>query len=240
MKSRIKRLDNKGSALLTVVLVVTFLTILATILLYITGMNFQIKQADYQNKKNFYKGEEALEMVRARLMADVSEAAVLANQDMMCNYSSMGSEDLRVNQYNVYFTEHLQEIWDAKLVTRGSWDNLLNHYMDLSDASDYTLTMDLDTYDANHNGSLSSDEALEITEHQGMIIIHGIELKYINPDNKLATKISTDFRITAPELDWSAYGTKMALDEGVSAEAAGTKEMVNPCDSVVYTEWKKE
>lgn len=236
MKNKIMRLDNRGSALLTVMLVVTFLTILATILLYITGMNYQIKQADYQNKKNFYTGEEALEEVRAKLMEDVSQAAILANQDMMCNYMSMDSEDLRITQYNIYFTERLQEVWDAKLVSAGNWDNLLASYV--TGGSDFTLTMDLDRCDTNHNGSLSSDEALDVTDIQGMIVIKGVKLKYINPENKLTTIISTDFRVTAPALDWSAEFSPITL--GVDVATAATKEQINPCDSVVYTEWKKE
>ena len=62
-----KKLDNRGSALLIVILVVGFLTILATTLLYISGMNFQIKQADYQNKKNFYTGETGLRSEERRV-----------------------------------------------------------------------------------------------------------------------------------------------------------------------------
>ena len=238
IRNRIKCLNDEGSALLTVILIITFLTILATILLYITGMNFQIKQADYQNKKNFYTGEEALEEIKTNLIMDISKAAVLANEEMACNYAGLSSEELRVNQYNNFFVEHLQEIWDDKLAVYGSWDALLNSYH--SNHTDFELEMDLVTYDANGNGSLSSDEALDVVANSGMIYIRGLKIKYVNPDNKLTTKISTDFRITAPAIDWSANAALTALPDGVDAAAAGKKELVTPKDSIVYTNWKKE
>ncbi len=237
-KNRIKPMNNRGSALLTVILVVGFLSILATVLLYITGMNFQIKQADYQNKKNFYSGEVALEEIKAGLMEDISKAAALANADVAMNYAVLDTRELRKLQYNNYFVTHLQEIWDEKLATEGNWDNLLNEYY--SNHTDYTLTMDLETYDDNNNGSLSSDEALEIDSNNGIIYIRGLRMKYTNPNNKLATIISTDFRITSPEIDWSADNSLTTLADGVDAETAGTKELVTPKASIVYTEWTKE
>lgn len=231
-------MDNAGSALLTVILVVAFLTILATVLLYITGMNFQIKQADYQNKKNFYTGEVALEEIKMELMKDISKAAALANSDVAMNYIGLSSKEVRTAQYNNYFVTRLQEVWDEKLATYGNWDALLRSYH--SNPTDYTLTMNLEVYDSNGNGSLSSDEALEIDPNNGIIYIRGVKMKYTNPDNKLATIISTDFRITAPDIDWSAESSLSTLAAGVEAETAGTKELVTPRDSIVYTEWTKE
>ena len=237
MKNSIKSLNNAGSALLTVILVVAFLTILATILLYITGMNFQIKQADYQNKKNFYEGEIALEEIKTELMKDISEAAALANSDMAANYIGMGNKDVRKLQYNNYFTARLQEVWDAKLATAGSWDNLLSGYY--NNTTDNKLEMNLAARDFNGNGSLSSDEALEIDANNGIIYIRGLKMTYTNPSNKIATIISTDFKITAPEIDWSAEASLSTL-AGVTAEQAGTKELVTPKRSIVYTEWVRE
>ena len=37
------KLNNAGSAIVTVLVVVTFITILATVLLYISGLNYQMK-----------------------------------------------------------------------------------------------------------------------------------------------------------------------------------------------------
>lgn len=238
MGNRIKRLDNRGSALLTVVLVVTFLTILATILMYISGLNFQIKEADYRNKKSFYEGEEGTEAIKVELMKDVSDAAFRANQDLSINFANITSADTRKNEYNKYFVNRLQEVFDDRLASYGgSWNALLASYM--PNSTDYVLTMDL-AYDTNGNGVLSSDEVLEVNEISGSIILRGVSVKYTNPKYKLVTKISTDFRITAPAFDWSAAASRTALEGGVSVEEAKTKNMISPADCVIYTEWKKE
>lgn len=242
IRNRIKRLNDEGSALLTVVLVVTFLTVLATILMYISGLNFQIKQQDYQNKKNFYTGEEALEEIKASLMLDVSNAALLANEDLAADYASIGSEDLRMSEYNTYFVQHLQELWDAKLATYGSWENLMRSYLHYADPADYELRVDYDTYDTNHDGVLSSSEVLTVNEMNGSVIVKGFGIKYTNPDNRLTTMIMTDFRVTAPAIDWSANASRTEWKSGVDTAAALEEgmELVTPTDSVIYTNWVKE
>ncbi|MBE5865587.1 MAG: hypothetical protein E7292_05140 [Lachnospiraceae bacterium] len=238
MSNRIKRLDNRGSALLTVVLVVTFLTILATILMYISGLNFQIKEADYRNKKSFYEGEKGTEAIKVELMKDVSDAAFRANQDLSINFANITSADTRKVEYNKYFVGRLQEVFDDKLLAYGgSWNALLASYM--PNSTDYVLTMDL-SYDADGNGVLTSNEVLEVNETSGSIILRGVSVKYTNPKYKLVTKISTDFRITAPAFDWSDAVSRTTLETGVSLDEAKTKDMISPADCVIYTEWKKE
>lgn len=239
MRNRIKKLNNRGSALLTVVLVVTFLTVLATILMYISGLNFQIKEADYQNKKNFYEGEAGVEAIKVALMQDVSDATFLANQDISVNFANLTSADTRKNEYNKYFVKRLQEVFDDKLTAHGgSWVNLLASYM--PNTTDYELTIDL-AYDTNGNGVLSSDEVLEVNELAGSVILRGISVKYTNPDKvKLVTKISTDFRIKSPDFDWSAAASRTELEPGVTVEEAKSKDLISPADCVIYTEWKKE
>ncbi|MDE6518408.1 MAG: hypothetical protein K2L18_11285, partial [Acetatifactor sp.] len=65
------KLNNDGSAIVTVLVVVAFITILATIMLYVSGMNFQMKVADYRTKESFYQAETPVEELRAQLVKDV-------------------------------------------------------------------------------------------------------------------------------------------------------------------------
>lgn len=232
------KMNNRGSALLTVVLVVGFLTILATILLYITGMNFQIKQADYQNKKNFYTGEEALEEIRANLMIDTSNAAVEAYNDITMNFVSLQTKELRQLEYNNLFVTRVQEEWDADLLAHGgSWLTLLGSYC--TGGVDYTLTID-EGCDANHDGSFSSSEVLELHPDEGYVRIKGLRMTYINPTNKLTTIISTDMDVYAPGIDWSAEGSVTSLEAGISPQEASRKTETDAAGSVRYANWKKE
>lgn len=56
-RTKKRKRNNAGSAIVTVLVVVTFITILATVLLYISGMNFQMKVTDYRTKESFYQAE---------------------------------------------------------------------------------------------------------------------------------------------------------------------------------------
>ncbi len=237
-------MNNRGSALLTVILVVGFLTILATTLLYITGMNFQIKQADYQNKKNFYTGETGLEEIRAHLMEDASEAAAKAYNNVTMRFIATGSKDLRQLEFNNEFTTQLQQIWDDRLALEGNnWKNLIRRYYTdgTNPASPYTMTLDPNgVYDSNHDGVLDSSELLEIHDVDGYIRIRGMRMTYTDPDNGRTTIITTDMDVYAPNLDWSAEGTSKDLAVGVTAEEAARRTTVDVSKCVRYANWKKE
>lgn len=234
-KNRMKRMNNAGSALLTVILVVSFLTILATTLLYISGLNFQIKQADYQNKKNFYTSEIALEQIKTELMEDVSEASILAYEDLQVDYATYENSSIRSLEYNKYFTERLQEVWTNKMGTSGDWESLLNSYY----TTDSTLIMDA-ALDTVTDAKWSSSEVLTVSPEAGKILIKGIKMQYTDPDTKITTVITTNFEINAPQIDLSVEQSKLALDTGVDGTAAATKDRVEPLDSVIYTNWTKE
>ena len=139
MKQRMKtsfkkeKVNDNGSALLTVLLFVAFLTILATTLLYVTGMNYIIKEANYRNKKNFYTNETALEEIKARLMADVvSEAGKEAFVQSSMMFSNAGettdSGNIRTVGYNGYFTDAVCEIIYDEMTDLGvyNWDTYLS------------------------------------------------------------------------------------------------------------------
>lgn len=233
-----RKLNNRGSALLVVVLVVGFLTILATTLLYISGMNFRIKQADYQNKKNFYTGETGLEQIRASLMKDASEAAAKAYNNVSMRFVAVGTKDGRQLEFYTEFVDQLQKTWDDKLAVRGNnWYNLLSDYYVSS--SDYKLDL-VPSYDSNGNGAFESSELLVIHANEGYIRIRGLKMTYIDPNTKRATIIATDMDVYAPEIDWSAEGTRTTLETGVTAEMAAGRTTVDVSRCVRYANWKKE
>lgn len=61
MKIRRERLDNKGAALVTILIAVTFMTIMASSLMYMAYMNYLTKSMRYSATDNFYTDEFALD-----------------------------------------------------------------------------------------------------------------------------------------------------------------------------------
>lgn len=253
-----KKLNDKGSALLTVIIAIIFLTLLATTLLYITGMNFMIKQADYQNKRNFYSGETALETIKANLMQNiVSEAAQEAYADASTRYVTAGTGDVREAQYNIRFTEIATEKLQTAIGSN-NWAGYLGSMYSVPAGYTVKLTMDdPDVHLDGATGELSSSAAnFKVDETQGILTIKGIHVLYINAkDNKsyLATKISTDLELHAPPVDWSVSSSQVALTvpdpgEGETEDQvrAATqsdvlkKKMADVSRCVKYTNWVKE
>lgn len=73
-----KKLNNKGVALVTVLITMTFATILATSLIYMAYMNYAMKSMRYSSTDNFYTAEFALDdltMAMQQLAANKPSAA---------------------------------------------------------------------------------------------------------------------------------------------------------------------
>jgi len=60
-----KKLNNKGAALVSVMIAITFISIVATTLLVISLNNYQMKVVNSQSKSNFYETEQRINVVTA-------------------------------------------------------------------------------------------------------------------------------------------------------------------------------
>ncbi|MCR5702474.1 MAG: type II secretion system GspH family protein [Lachnospiraceae bacterium] len=107
----IKSKKDAGSTLVTVVVVIAFMSILATIMLYISGQNYKTKIIDQRSKASFYEAEEVIELMRTRLIMDVIAASEPAFSDTSVNYIQSGDESIRSNMYLVFFKEELDDVW---------------------------------------------------------------------------------------------------------------------------------
>jgi ABC-type transport system involved in cytochrome bd biosynthesis fused ATPase/permease subunit len=115
MKKRMVKLNNSGSAILSVVVITAFITVLATTMLYMTGQNYQQKQTDYQNKKSFYGVEDALDGFKAVLAEDASDAYKEACDDTSRNFLKLSDNAARMNNYNDKYVQRLEEIWKDRV-----------------------------------------------------------------------------------------------------------------------------
>lgn len=92
--------DNRGSAIVMVLVSMAFVGIMVSMLMFVTYNNYRMKITDYKAKDNFYSAEMAMDEIRAGVSGKVYDAFSLAYQDTMMNY---GNEDL--GNKNLYFKE---------------------------------------------------------------------------------------------------------------------------------------
>lgn len=102
-----KSINDKGSALVTVIVAVAIVGVLAVIALWISLINFQMKTTEKDVKDNFYSAETVLDEICVGLQSDVSEAYNIAYTNVMQTYSSL-EEDDRKNQFSKEFVYNLR------------------------------------------------------------------------------------------------------------------------------------
>lgn len=70
--NKLLKKNNRGAALVSILIAVTFITIIATSLLYISASNYKMKVANSESKKNFYKGEGELMTLSTKIRSDLT------------------------------------------------------------------------------------------------------------------------------------------------------------------------
>ena len=98
---------EKGSSLVTVLLVSSIVAILVTVVLAIVILNVYMKRADMLGQTAFYDAESALEEIRAGLALDESKATTEAYLDTLSNYANLDDEK-KTENFDDIFEDNLR------------------------------------------------------------------------------------------------------------------------------------
>ncbi len=238
--------DNNGSVLVTVVIVVMFLTILATALIYVSSMSFQIKATDYKNTRSFYQCETALENIKAQLTVDASDAYLRVYKEMLPSVTSYPANAAGI-EFNRRFIDELvgtDGYWTGITHGAGLLGGTENWLAAYSNSFGSTMTFDQTTnvtYNIVPNpdglGFIISDEMT------GIITMRGIEVTYTDPEGYTSI-IETDITIVPSMVDWNgsvaAYVYAPAGGGPVDPVEQAKNETFNQQVRVYYSNWKKK
>lgn len=220
--------DNRGAAIVTVIVVSAFITIIATTLLYITGKNYIAKQTDYQNKVSFYQAEEVLDKFKAYLTEDVDDAFAYAYADTMANYVDHAGAANVDSYYAEAYTNRLYKIWtdrmnaqtedtDSKLtkaVRAFLTDRLVSSGMTAEEA-------------AKMAACIRSVDDIQVPPAKDKFILVGVRAAY-EPEDGYSTYVYTDIGLELPNL----YVAGMT-----NTADAGTELDITEC--VKYMNWRR-
>ena len=98
--------DNKGSAIVMVLVAIAFVSIMSSMIMYSTFYNYKMKVVDRKAKDSFYSAELAMDEIRAGLKKDVSVAFSEAYQEVLQQYSSSTEQ----NKNAVFETNYKNKI----------------------------------------------------------------------------------------------------------------------------------
>lgn len=257
--------NNKGAALVTVIVVIAFICILTTLLLYLSVMNYQMKSTDYKTKVSFYGAEEPLEELRVCLAEDMSACSEEAYRSVMAQYSALPSSDLRSAEYEKIMWESMQEIWNTRRVNPlgndpvadpngwcyGVASAMLEAYNSASYPHKYHVIMD----DATGSVLDCGNDACSAPYHVIVKDLGADQLKMVtdtaDPTNHymllsgikvsytedgFSSVISTDFCMNIPKYDWGVDAYSPTWD----ADATTTRTQIFYEKCVVYMNYVKQ
>lgn len=218
------KLNNQGAALVSVLVVTTFITILATTMLYTAAMNYQQKQTDYQNKQSFYKAEKALDELKSIMAADVQTAYLKAYNRTMRNFLVLQTAQMRREYFQDEFLKELEDIWEKRVTAAGDLTMAVKSAMTGAYAGEADCIYKVYDYGLYETAASSGTER--------KFVLKGVRSKYT--EGSYTTFLYTDICIAPPSVDWAADSSS----ETTAAEAA-EREVIAFTDYVSYINWRK-
>lgn len=176
--------DNRGAALLSVMIAVAFIAILASALLYMSYSNYQMKVVNYESKVNFYDTEKDMTALSTNVRNAVAEAQKPV--DKLKEVVGYHESNIGGVTYTRYNPASLAELVYPTGTTPANNDN-------------FTFTSDGDTVrfstaaGANENNYVVEDEG----GNQKKITLKKVVIEHKDAESGYVNKITTDmvFRV---------------------------------------------
>lgn len=97
-----KNRDDRGAAMITVILTILIIMIMASSLLTMASMNYRMRLNNYKSKQNSYKTELALEKIRVDLRNEVQAAVQGSTDKALTAYQYL----MNTNNFNKFFSSY--------------------------------------------------------------------------------------------------------------------------------------
>lgn len=224
-----KRLNDKGSALVTVIVACAVIGLLAVVSLWASLINYQMKITDTKVKSNFYSAESVLDQICVGLQSNVSDAYNKAYTTTMQKYSAL-SEDERNNMFIREYVENICLALKSTTVGDRNYNmSLLKSYVDSS-------LLDNTTYPYAEITSLTasddSGDGLMSTYDTG-VVLKGIKVVFVD-DEGFSSVIETDISLNIPEMKFvtaedmpDTFSYSMIANSGIEFTEPGSNVNVN-------------
>lgn len=206
-----KRRDDRGSAIVIVIIAMAMIGILATTMLWMAYMNYMIKVADVRNKNSFYTAEEVVEQIMSGLRQESAEAVGVAYREVLAKWDNLESETARSNLFMTTYMDTLVEKLEHP--TRGlSFYNreILEGFVDKSNfprgVTNPTGGVDVAAWDhGNATDDPLGDCEMEIVNNNS-IILKNIYVSCTDAEDRVSI-VKTDICLDVPKLIFENNGS---------------------------------
>ncbi len=217
------RRDDRGSAIVIVIIAMAMIGILASTILWASYLNYRIKINDLKVKNSFYSAETVVEQIMAGVKKDIVSASVNeAYQEVVSNWDALASDS---NRESYFITAYTKAVEEKLKVSGGRYDkSVLRGFVDddffnEGNAAGHIVN---ETWD-NATPTFKSFDDNRLTDPtSGSMTLKNICVEFYDSDGLLSV-INTDIAIDVPKLRFTQAGTIDRLypyvfvgDDGVS------------------------
>ncbi len=199
--------DDRGSAIVIVIIAVALIGMLATAILWASYLNYRIKINDLKAKNSFYSAETVVEQIVAGIKRDVVSVALgSAYQEVISNWDGLGSDENRERYFAMAYTESVEKLLgvSAAGASKRYDKDKLHDYVDEAfwDENNPSGHVRESVWDSAVPVFLSADDL----DGNGSMAIKNIRVEFYDSNGYLSI-INTDIAIDVPKLRFTQAGT---------------------------------
>ncbi|MCM1121039.1 MAG: hypothetical protein NC416_00500 [Eubacterium sp.] len=197
--------DDRGSAIVIVIIAMALIGILATTILWASYLNYRIKINDLKVKNSFYSAETIIEQIQAGVKKNVSEAISEAYQEVVSNWDALGTDANRESYFMTAYIEAVEDRFITPTCHTGEYDkNILKKFIDkqwwnANNPNGYIV-------EESWNNALPSFKAANSVNGYGSMALRNICVEFYDSEGYLSI-INTDIAIDVPKLRFTQAGT---------------------------------
>lgn len=216
--------DNRGSTIIVVLVTMTFLTVLASILLYLSLVNLQMKKMDKAGKANFYSAEAVMNEIRTGVQEAVSDAIKDAYTSVLISYNTTTKEEQMINFREMFFSR-------LYAYTIGPYPLFVP-----SGAAYNYDPIALATFVSDLQGVVISSSqpavqpVLDDTNNVVGLVLKDLTVRYTSKGYE--TSVSSDITIKAPVLPYTSTSSKQTAIPDFAIVAKGTLQQLEASGTV--------
>lgn len=212
-----RRKNNKGAALVMVIVSIAFIGMLVGMVLYMAYANYIMKGTDKRAKDNFYSAEYALDVINAGIQTDISTEMAKAYVDVTQNSQGLSDSEMSETFQRIFMTNMLAKVqvdttdtghWNPAYLTDKWKDTSGNNIFDIKEAGTPPTTSDgavcLESISSGGN-TYVLHQTLDYFE------IRGVKITFTDK-NGYVSIITTDIRVNVPDFDFAMSATKLAVE----------------------------
>ena len=228
------KINNEGSAVITVVVSMLFVIALGAALLFAAYTGYTIKIAERGDKSNFYNASSAMDDIRAGIQQQVTEAIATAYTDALVYYTGSHEGDPSYTPQNDFNNRFIAELSNKQVPVNGTLKYLF--ISQETNGKKEITGYNLDATKALITGSGTSAVTGGIVGTNSVngiltsISLKSISLKYVNIDNGYESNLTTDITITVPDF---FAGSSVSSSINNSAIIANNSLILNADKSAV-------